>query len=158
LPVAPVPPAGLAPPLGVVVGVVVVAEAVVVALDGVVTAAGVVVEDELVEVVELVVDVVVVVTEAIGVAFVGIVRVGAPAESVAELELPQADSPVAISAPATTAATGVANRRIGRLVAERFNTPAAGGAVVEVLLGKLVTPVAEAEVLHRPRQLGRRGS
>jgi hypothetical protein len=158
LPVPLFPPAGLAPPLGVVVGgVVVAAEAVVVPLDGVVTAAGVVVEDELVEVVELVVDVVVV-TEAIGVAFVGIVSVGAPAESVAELELPQAASPAAISAPATTAAKGLVNRRIGRLVAERFHTPAAGGAVVEVLLGKLVAPVAEAEVLHRPRQLGRGGS
>jgi hypothetical protein len=160
VPVPLFPPAGLAPPLGVVVVgvVVVVAEAVVVALDGVVTAAGVVVVEELVEVVELVVDVVVV-TEAIGVAFVGIVRVGAPAESVAELELPHAASPAASSAPAITAAKGVANRRIGRrLGTERFHTPAAGGAVVEVLLGKLVAPVAEAEVLHRPRQLGRRGS
>ena len=107
------PPAGLAPPLGVVVGAVVVAEVVVVPLDGVVTAAGVVVEDELVEVVELVVDVVVL-TEAIGVAFAGIVRVGAPAVFVAELELPHAASPAASSAPATIAAKGVANRRIGR--------------------------------------------
>jgi hypothetical protein len=106
------PPAGLAPPLGVVVGVVVVAEVGVVALDGVVTDAGVVV-DELVDVVvELVVDVVVL-TEAIGVALVGIVRVGAPAVFVAELELPQAASPAATRTPATSAARGVARRRIG---------------------------------------------
>ena len=95
---------------------------------------------------------------------VGTVKPGAPAVLVVpEPPLPQAvrqRAAVAMAAPAL-AADRWARRFISRIVrasgAEWLHPPAAVGAIVEVLRSELIAPIAEAEVLHRPRQLGGRG-
>lgn len=70
---------------------------------------------------------------------------------------PQALTPSAAAAP-SAARAGNATIRRRELATEGAHAPPAVGAVVQVLLGELVAPVAEAEVLHGPGQLrGRRG-
>jgi hypothetical protein len=91
---------------------------------------------------------------------VGTVSGGAPEVSALDgVELPpQAASPRAARVPRSSAA----NVAIERLMVDvrtssgiqRLHTPAAVWAVVQVLLAQLVAPVAEAQVFHRPRQLG----
>ena len=93
---------------------------------------------------------------------VGTVSGGVPDVSVAAEPLPHAATAAATAAPAASAAT----MRELRTTAERPGTsgtsdlewihpPAAMRTVVEVLLAVLVAPVAEAQVLNGPRQLGR---
>jgi hypothetical protein len=122
-------------------------------------------EDELVGVV-LVVVVEVVVVEGEGVfatVEVGTVSGGAPEVSAAVVAPP----PQAASVPESASA---AHSRASFLITDRLfpswrepsarkrlHPPAAGRAVVQVLLRQLVTPVAEPQVLDRPGQLGRGG-
>ena len=93
---------------------------------------------------------------------VGTVSGGAPVVS-AEFDVPpQAARPSASTSPAASAATNATSRDLlsvtaTRSAAERLHSPTAVRAVVQVLLGELVAPVAESQVLHRPRQLRRRG-
>jgi hypothetical protein len=70
--------------------------------------------------------------------------------------LPQAATPSAAKSPRAVTRTGRRARRM-RSAAERGHPPPTRGAVIEVLLGELVTPVAEAQVLDRPGELGRGG-
>jgi len=95
---------------------------------------------------------------------VGTVSGGAPDVSVAAEPPPQAAMPAATAVPAASAMSPrVARTAAGRRGTtdisdrfERFHSPAAMRAVVEVLLAVLVAPVAEAKVCDGPRQLGRR--
>jgi hypothetical protein len=122
-------------------------------------------EDPLEDVVEVVfeVDVVADVPADAGVVMVavGTVSGGAPEVSVAAPPPPHA----AMAAAAAVRGPRRGSRRVARMTAglpgtsrasdfERIHPPAAMRAVVEVLLAMLVTPVAEAKVLNRPRQLG----
>jgi hypothetical protein len=70
--------------------------------------------------------------------------------------LPHAATPTAARSPRAATRTGRRARRM-RSAAERGHPPPARGAVIEVLLGELVTPVAEAQVVDRPGELGRGG-
>ena len=92
---------------------------------------------------------------------VGTVSGGAPEVSVAAPPPPHA----AIAAAAAAPAPSTASLRVARMTAgrpgttnasdfKRIHPPAAMRAVVEVLLAMLVTPVAKAKILNRPRQLG----
>jgi hypothetical protein len=94
---------------------------------------------------------------------VGTVSGGVPEVSVAAEPLPHAATAADTAAPAASALT----MREPRRAAERRGTslpsdlewvhpPAAMRTIVEVLLAVLVAPVAEAEVLDGPRQLGGR--
>jgi len=106
---------------------------------------------------------VVVVEEAAALAAleVGTVSCGAPDVSLADPPPPQAERPPARARPEPTHARVLRTRellRIDRLGPERRHPAAAVGAVVEVLLDQLIAPIAEAQVLDRPRQLGGRRS
>jgi hypothetical protein len=114
-----------------------------------------------------VVEPVVVVEEVDGVLVValsvGMVRVGAPEVSaVLVLPPPQAARPTATAAPAKRAASELV-MRARRVVTTRTSGPegvhpaSAVRAVVQVLLGELVAPIAEAQVLDGPGELGGRG-
>jgi plastocyanin len=121
---------------------------------------------DVVEVVELVeLEVVVVAEAATPGAPVGTVNGGAPCVfNVVVPPPPQALTPTAmmIAAVTTVAVLSIGARTMIFLGpeasgAKRFHAPAAVRAVVEVLLRELVTPIAKAEVLDRPRELrGRR--
>ncbi|HTP22848.1 MAG TPA: hypothetical protein VMJ65_24795 [Solirubrobacteraceae bacterium] len=120
--------------------------------------------EDAVDVVDFVVEALVVPVDAgAAIVAVGTVRGGAPDVSVAAEPLPHAVMPAATAAPAASAVSvRVALRAVGRRdttgtsdLFERLHTPAAVGAVVEVLLAMLVAPVAEAKVIDCPRQLGR---
>jgi hypothetical protein len=119
-------------------------------------------EDPLAVVVVLVVvvGVVVVGTVAAAAVAVGTVSGGAPEVSAA-VEPPPPHAAIAVA----TAIAAVSNAsfliRTAKPViratpsgTEWFHPPAASRAVVQVLLGELVAPVAEAQILHCPRQLG----
>jgi hypothetical protein len=98
-----------------------------------------------------------------GALLVGTVSVGTPAVSVVpEPPPPHAVMPTASATPAENAAKERARpmRRdvMCLLGLERIHATPAMWAVVEILLRELVTPIAETEVLDRPRQLGERGS
>jgi hypothetical protein len=96
-----------------------------------------------------------------GALFVGTVSVGEPAVF-AWVELPpQAETPTASAMPAEKAATELARlvRRVDTSRAsrpERVHATPAVRAIVQILLGELVAPIAEAEILDRPRELRRR--
>jgi hypothetical protein len=94
-----------------------------------------------------------------GALLVGTVRVGAPAV-LAEVELPppQAEMPTASARPAAKAASELVMRARREVTAptsgpEGVHPTSAVRAVIQVLLSELVAPVAEAQVLHRPREL-----
>jgi hypothetical protein len=84
-----------------------------------------------------------------GVVSVGTVSVGAPAVSACgDPPPPQAETPMATAAPAHRAAIGLAMRARREVTArtsgpERVHPASAVWAVVEVLLRKLVAPIAE---------------
>ena len=85
----------------------------------------------------------------------GRVRGGAPLVSVADPPPPQAVKPPANATSDTVmASTRLPAVTAGASGAERIHSPAAHGAVVQILLGELVAPVAEAQVFDCPRQLG----
>ena len=125
--------------------------------------------DELLDDVEVVpvvlVDVDAVVAGAALMVAVGTVRGGTSEVSVVAADPPpHAATPAAMAAPAARAL----NMREPRITAERRGTsgtsdlewvhpPAAMRTVVQILLAVLVAPVAEAEVVDRPRQLRGRG-
>jgi hypothetical protein len=96
---------------------------------------------------------------ALATPVVGTVSGGAPEVSARGEELPpHAATPTAARMPRSSAADVAIERRISlryerTLRTQGLHTPATVGAVVEVLLGKLVTPVAKTEVLDRPRKL-----
>ena len=92
---------------------------------------------------------------------VGTVRGGVPEVSVAADPLPQAATPAETAAPAASALktrearmTAIRGGTGGTSDLEWVHPPAAMRTVVEVLLAVLVAPVAEAEILDGPRQLG----
>jgi hypothetical protein len=91
-------------------------------------------------------------------AEVGTVNAGAPAVSVVPEPPPQAArQSVVISAPTVAAGRSLlAPAFTTASGAEWLHAPAAVRAVVEILLGELIAPVAEAQVLHRPRELRER--
>ena len=119
--------------------------------------------DDEVDVVPVVLVVVVpVVAGATVIVAVGTVSGGVPEVSVAADPPPHAATAAEMAAPAASALS----TRAPRTTAERRGTsgtsdlewihpPAAMRTVVEVLLAVLIAPVAEAEVLDGPRQLGR---
>jgi hypothetical protein len=98
-----------------------------------------------------------------GALLVGMVRVGAPEVSaVLEPPPPQAETPTASATPAERAASELAMRARREVTTrtsgpERVHPASAVRAIVQILLSELVTPIAEAQVLHRPWQLGGRG-
>src|SRR5258708_23404852 len=113
----------------------------------------------------LVVGVVVVgVTAALAAVEVGTVNAGAP-EALTEVE-PPPPQPAIAAATTSDQAPSVSSlfRRVRcpstprASAPEGFHPPAAVRAVVQVLLTQLIAPVAESEVLNRPRELraGRR--
>jgi hypothetical protein len=67
-----------------------------------------------------------------------------------------AETPTAASSPRAQTRMGRRARRM-RSAGERGHPTPARGAVIEILLGELVTPVAEAQVVDRPGELRRRG-
>jgi hypothetical protein len=97
-----------------------------------------------------------------GALFVGTVSVGAPAVfATVDPPPPQAETPTASPTPAERAARELVRRvrRIdtdGALDPEWVHATPAVRAIVQVLLGELVAPIAEAEILDRPRELRRR--
>jgi hypothetical protein len=98
-----------------------------------------------------------------GALLVGIVRVGDPAVSAGvEPPPPQAETPTASATPAARAAIALAMRVRREVTAwtsgpEGIHPTPAMRTIVEILLSKLIAPIAEAEVLDRPRQLRRGG-
>jgi hypothetical protein len=122
-------------------------------------------EDELLgAVLVVVVDVVVVgVVVAAAAVAVGTVSGGAPEVSAAvEPPPPQAASAAETPMAAASNASFLINRAVPLICplpsgTERFHTPAAVGAVVQVLRRKLVAPVAKPQVLDGPRQFRRGG-
>ena len=89
-----------------------------------------------------------------GATSVGVVR---GTRSAVSLLPPQADTPPARTSARTAAMTGrrmagKTIRSVGRC-GDRIHAPAAGRAVVEILLRHLVTPRTETQVLHGPREL-----
>ena len=97
---------------------------------------------------------------------VGTVNGGAPEVSVVADPPPQAASAAQTPTPAATVAMRPQGRAFSTAVrwdttdtsdVERLHAPSAVRAVVEVLLAKLVAPVAESKVLHGPGQLRRGG-
>jgi len=117
----------------------------------------------------LVVEVVEVVFALAGAAvivWVGTVNGGAPVVSVVADPPPQAASAAQMPTPAATVTMRPRGRAVSTAVrrdttkssdVERLHAPPAVRAVVEVLLAKLVAPVAESKVLHGPGQLRRGG-
>jgi hypothetical protein len=90
---------------------------------------------------------------------VGTVSGGAPVVSVAGDPPPQAATPAQAAAPAiaeNNLLDAVRRRTTVASDVERIHPPAAMWAVVQILLAQLITPIAESEVFHRPRQLRRR--
>lgn len=94
---------------------------------------------------------------------VGTVSGGAPAVLVAgeppphAARLKQAPTPASAFPRLTVMDTARRRGTTGDSDFKRLHAPGAMRAVVEILLTQLVTPVAETQVLDRPRQLGRRG-
>jgi hypothetical protein len=97
-----------------------------------------------------------------GALLVGTVSVGAPAVFAwGEPPPPQAETPTASATPAQRAARELV-RLVRRVDKARSSGPEgvhptpAVRAIVQVLLSELVAPIAESEILDRPRQLRRR--
>jgi hypothetical protein len=117
-------------------------------------------EPVLPELVEVVVVVPVVEVVLGGALLVGTVRVGAPAVlAVVELPPPQAETPMATAAPAQRAASELVKRARREVTArtsgpERVHPAPAVRAIVQILLSELVAPIAEAQVLDCPGELG----
>jgi hypothetical protein len=111
--------------------------------------------------VEVVLALVVAVVGGAAIVAVGTVSGGAPEVSVVAEPPPQAPRPAQTARPAATAAirrsgpSGTAGGRVTTAASdvERLHAPTTVGAVVEVPLAVLIAPVAEAQVLDRPRQL-----
>jgi hypothetical protein len=96
--------------------------------------------------------------EALAAVAVGTVNGGAAEVSVEDDPPPQAASATETATPPASATSFLVRTNVRAISRERsgtqrFHSPAAVGAVVQVLLAQLIAPVAEPEVLHRPGEL-----